>query len=43
MKARQEHRIPLSRAALAILENAKHYRDTTGLGIPRRAVRDDDC
>ena len=34
MKAGQEHRVPLSRAALAILENAKHYRDTTGLVFP---------
>ena len=34
MKTGQEHRIPLSRAALAILENAKHYRDTTGLVFP---------
>ena len=34
MKAGQEHRVPLSRAALAILENAAHYRDTTGLVFP---------
>ena len=34
MKAGHEHRIPLSRAALAILENAKQYRDTTGLVFP---------
>ena len=34
MKAGQEHRVPLSRAALAILENAAQYRDTTGFAFP---------
>ena len=34
MKAGQEHRVPLSRAALAVLVNAAQYRDTTGLVFP---------
>ena len=34
MKAGQEHRVPLSRPALAVLENAAQYRDTSGLIFP---------
>ena len=37
MKAGREHRVPLSEAALAVLEEAKEYADSTGLIFPSAA------
>ncbi|MXY20398.1 MAG: DUF4102 domain-containing protein [Dehalococcoidia bacterium] len=34
MKARKEHRVPLSASALTLLESAREFRDSTGLVFP---------
>ena len=40
MKTRREHRVPLSKAALATLEEARPFRDDSGLIFPSPAGRE---